>query len=173
MHKMQIVMWVCLAITIALPVYMWRRSTNIFASFERLVAQQGYRVRKASPVSAFSGQNPPEGFHHYLSYDGALGSGTPFSLILVRRTESVSIRGVQMPNSTIYVGAYLPPSVKLDDAWQKDWQERAKKGKADVCYAAPAAEGGVVIFWKGPPEQKTIERHLEDLDRSLPRSAAG
>lgn len=111
------------------------------------------------------------GFHAYAAFEGPLRPGTPISLLLFSRTESVLIRGVPVQTPTIYVGAYLSPAVKLDEGWRKTWEERAARNKDDVVYAALGAEGGFVIVWKGAPSHRNGAAHLDTLAHSLLQSS--
>ena len=164
----QLVMWIALAITIAIPFYMWRRSRGVFQGLNEFIAAQRMTPLGTSPVAAFTQPNPPESLHFSTAYSGELRPGTPLNLLLLKRTEAVIVRGVSVQNQTIYVGAYLPPQVKLDAAWLAGWQQRVPRKQDRVIYAARAAEGGVVIVWQGAPSRQNIETHLGALRNSLP-----
>ncbi len=164
----QLVMWIALAVAIAIPFYMWRRTRSVFRGLQEFVAAQQLTPRSNSPVAAFSAPNPPEGMHFSSAYDGPLRPGTAMTLMLLRRTEAVMVRGVSVQNATLYVGVYLPPTVALDAGWLKGWQDKAPRKQGYVVYAARAAEGGVVIVWQGTPSRQNIEARLSELTRSLP-----
>lgn len=170
MNRMHLVMWVALAAAIVIPVYFMRRTREVFAGFNQLVAERHLTARADSPVGAFAAKNPPLGLHSYAAYDGQLRPQVPMSLLLLKRTESVVMNGVPMQTSTIYVGAYLPPAIKLDDGWVKAWQDKAARQQGGVVYAARAAEGGVVIVWQGAPSRDNVATRLGDLGGSLPAS---
>lgn len=160
-------MWIALAVTIATPIYLRRRSRDIMSGFGQLIAERGFVAKKAALTTVFASQDPPLGFHAYAAWDGSLRPGTPVSLLLFRRTESVLIRGVPVQTPTTYVGAYVPSSLKLDESWRKIWEERASRNKDDVVYAALGAEGGFVIVWKGAPSRQNVAAHLDGLTHSL------
>ncbi len=170
MHKMQLVMWAALAIAVATPVYFLQRTRDVFSGLNQLVAERHFTAQPSSPVAAFTGKDPPVGLHFYQAYAGELRQKVPVTLVLLRRTESVLIKGVPVQTSTIYVGAYLPPVVKLDDGWVKTWEDRVARKQGNVAYAARAAEGGVVIVWQGAPSRRNVEEHLAALSGSLPGS---
>jgi len=167
---MQVVMWIALAVTVATPLYFWRRSRDIFSGFDQLVAQRGFVARKDAPVAVFAGKDPPMGLRAYAAFDGPLRPGTNGSLVLFRRTESVLVNNLTVQTPTIYVGAYVPPVVSVTDSWRKSWEERALRNKDDVVYAAKVAEGGFVIVWKGAPSHKNVAAHLDALAHSLANS---
>lgn len=164
MNRMQVIMWIALAVTIAIPVYFWRRSRDTFSGFDQLMAERHFTAQSSSPVAAFVGKDPPLQLHFYAAYAGQLRPQVPVTLMLFRRTEPVLINGVSVQTSTIYVGAYLP---KVDTSWLKTWEDRASRKKDDVVYAATAAEGGAVVVWQGAPSQKNVARHLDELNSSI------
>lgn len=172
MQKMQVVMWLALAVTVVTPIYFWRRSRDVMGGFDELIAERGFVAQKAALATVFASQEPPMGFSAYAAFAGSLRPGTPGSLLLFRRTETVLIRNVPVQTPTIYVGMYLPPTVKLDASWRKTWEERAARGRDDVVYAAVGAADGFVIIWKGAPSRKNVARHLDALARSLPSSTS-
>ena len=45
MHKMQLVMWAALAITIALPIYLLRRTRDVFSGLNELVAERHFTTQ--------------------------------------------------------------------------------------------------------------------------------
>ena len=164
MKTNQLVMWIALVVAIGIPIYISRRSKNVFSSLNEFVAAEHLVARSASPVAVFGGKDPPEGLHFHGAYDGKLGSA-PLTLLLLRRTESVLVKGVPMQNMTFYVGAYLPQAA--DESLLKTWQERATKRQGGVVYAARAAEGGVVVVWQGPPSGQNVRARLGELRSTL------
>ncbi len=171
---MQVVMWIALAVTVATPIYFWRRSRDVMGGFDELMAERGFVAKKAAPATVFASQEPPMGFSAYAAFAGSLRAETPISLLLFRRTETVLVRNVPVQTPTSYVGVYLPPglplSMKLDESWRKQWEDRAARGRDDVVYAAVGAAGGFVIIWKGSPSRKNVAAHLDALVDSLPSS---
>ncbi|HNN90712.1 hypothetical protein [Haliangium sp. UPWRP_2] len=163
-------MWIALAVTVATPLYLWRRSRDIMGGFDELIAERGFVAKKAALATVFASQEPHMGFSAYAAFAGSLRPGMPFSLLLFRRTETVLIRNVPVQTPTIYVGVYLPPSAKLDETWRKPWEERAARGREDVVCAVVGAAGGFVIIWKGAPSRKNVAAHLDALANTLPSS---
>jgi hypothetical protein len=166
MHGNQLVMWVALAVAVAIPVFLLRRKRKIMSGFDAFIAEKKFVTRTSSPVAAFSQANPPEGLHFSKAYDGLLRAGVSMSLLLLRRTESVIVNGVSVPNQTIYVGAYLPAPVAA--TFQKVWTANAAGKRGDVVYAAPVPEGGFVIVWNGAPSRANVESRLEAISQSIP-----
>jgi hypothetical protein len=167
---MYTVMWIALAIGIVIPIYLSRRGNDMLSGFKQLLAERRFTPRTDSPVAIFSSQDPPRGFHLFAVYDGELRPRVPICLLMFKRTESVLMQGVPMQTSTVYVGVYLPPQVKLDASWLAQWEDKVARNKDGVAYAAPVAEGGIVIIWQGEPERKVISKNLAALADSIPIS---
>jgi hypothetical protein len=168
MHGNQLVMWVALAVAVGIPVLILRRKRKVLTGFDDLVAERNFVARTSSPVAAFAQANPPDGMHFSKAYDGALRPGVAMSLLMLRRSESIIINGVSVPNQTIYVGIYVPAQPPVTPAFQKTWTDNATGKRADVVYAAPAAEGGFVIVWKGAPSRANVEARLNAVAQSIP-----
>jgi hypothetical protein len=166
----QFVMYVALGVTIAIPLYMWRRKRNVLGGLDAFVQQRGMRARTESPVAAFSAPDPPEGLHFSSAFDGQLRPGVPMTLLLLRRTEAVFVQGVSVQNATVYVGAYLPTQVDIDPNVLKDWQMKAQRQQEHVVFAARTIDSGFVVVWKGTPSRDNVEARLAELSQSLPTS---
>ena len=168
MHGNQLVMWVALAVAVGIPILILRRKRRVLSGFDEFIAEKRFVARASSPVAAFVQANPPEGMHFFKAYDGKLRPGVAMSLLMLRRSESVIVNGVSVPNQTIYVGAYLPSQTPITSAFQKLWMDNAAGKRDDVVYAAPTAEGGFVIVWKGAPSRANVESRLAAVSRSIP-----
>ena len=167
MHGNQIVMWAALAVVVGIPVFVLRRKRKVLSGFDDLIGERKFVARATSPVAAFVQVNPPEGMHFSKAYDGQLRPGVPMSLLMLKRSEAVMVNGASVANQTIYIGAYLPAQTAVSPEFQKLWGENAERKRADTVYAAPAAEGGFVIIWKGTPSRANVEARLAAVSQSL------
>ncbi len=163
----QIVMFVALGVTVAIPIYLWRRKRSVMSGLDALVKERGMIARPSSPVAAFAQPNPPERMHFSAGYDGALRPGVRMSLLLFRRPEAVMAQGVSIENATLYVGVFVPdqPAVGID--FVKPWQEKAQRREDHVVYAARVAEGGAVVIWQGTPSRDNVQARLGELAQSI------
>jgi hypothetical protein len=163
----QLVMYVALGVAVAVPLYMWRRKSNVLGGFDTFVKQRGMKPRTTSPVAAFSAPDAPDGLHFSSAFDGQLRPGVPMTLLLLRRTEAIIVQGVSVQNATLYVGVYLPAQASIDANFLRAWQEKAKRRQEHVVYADRTVDNGFVVVWKGTPSRKNVESRLAELAQSL------
>jgi hypothetical protein len=165
MHSQYLIMMVALAVALGIPFYALRRKRAVFAGLNAFVAERKFVTRSNSPVAAFSEKNPPGGLYFSSGYDGELRPNVPITLMLLRRTEAVSVSGSMVQNQTLYVGVYLRTDENSASRLLKAAQEKSTSNL--VVYAAHAQEGGVAIVWRGAPSRSNIEAHLTALSKLL------
>jgi hypothetical protein len=158
MHMQTLVMWIALAITFAIPLYMWRRRRDILGGLQAFVGARGFVKRDISPVAALALPNPPDGFHFSAGYAGS-EQGVPLTLLILKRSEAVNVQGVSMQNQTIYIGVHVPQG-SIGNAFVADWQRKAQNRRDYVVHVSQPAEGGVLIVWKGSPSRANVQARL-------------
>ncbi len=165
MHMQSLVMWGALAVTIAIPAYMWRRRRNVLSGFQALLAEKGFAARASSPIAALTEKNPPDGFHFSAAYDGAV-SGAATTLLLLKRSEAVVVQGTSIQNQTLYVGAHVRgPAVS--DNFIAEWRRRLQAKRDDIVHVSQPPEGGALLVWKGSPSRAHVQSHLMGLTGTL------
>lgn len=164
MHSQNLIMMAALAVALGIPFYALRRKRAVFAGLNAFVAERKFVTRSNSPVAAFSEKNPPGGLYFSSGYDGEIRPNVPITLMLLRRTEAVSVSGSMVQNQTLYVGVYLRADENSADRLLKAAQE---KSTSNVVYADRVREGGIAIVWRGAPSRQNIEAHLAALSKLL------
>ncbi len=168
MHMQSLVMWICLAIGIGIPFFLFQRRRAMERGLRAFLAARKFSTRAASPIAALADKNPPDGFHFSAAYDGVV-DGAPMSLLMLRRTETFVSQGITRQNQTIYVGVYV---ASADPANVAHWQRKAQARQDQVVHVSQPGEGGLLVVWKGAPSRANVEAHLAAIAGSMRQTRA-
>ncbi len=171
MHMQTLVMWIALAVTVGIPLYMWRRRRNVMQGLQAFLVERRFMERETSPVAALAAPNPPDGFHFSAAYYGTV-QDVAMTLLLLRRTEAVVVQGTSVQNRTLYIGAYVPANAVNADILA-EWQRKARAKRDHVVHVSQPAEGGGLIVWKGTPSRANVEAHVAALVGNIRHTFAG
>ncbi len=140
----------------------WLYKRSSFASVDELVAAR-FKPRASCPESTFG--KGSYAVHCDRCFDGELRPGTPEVLMLCEKYEGTTqVQKLPAVSVRYLVGLWLPPAVKVDDAWLERW-----RGRDSVAVAARTADGGAAVVWKELPSARDVEARERALAESLPR----
>jgi len=142
------------------PIAWWLYKRARFASVDELVAAR-FKPRAGCPEATFG--KGSYAVRCDRCYDGELGPGTPEVLMLCEKYEGTTqVQRVPAPAVRYLLGLWLPPGVKVDDAWIARW-----RGHDDVAVAMRTSDGGTAVVWKDLPSASDIEARERALAESL------
>lgn len=140
----------------------WLYKRARFASVDELVAAR-FKARASCPEPVLGKPSDSHAVRCDRCFDGELRPGTPEVLMLCEKYEGTTqVQRLPAPAVRYLIGLWLPPGVKVDDAWLERW-----RGHDDVSVAMRTSDGGAAVVWKDLPSASDVEARERALAESL------